>query len=521
MGFGYGQTTYWSDDATNSDGKRVRKTYDAQMVAHIWNAESQSFARTGNGNFAFRGDTLYSYGTRWIVAKLFNGAALINSERYSITTTGHESEATSASKNRPQFFLPSFPDSFAHSLDWFDTGGTMTIKRNRVRQLLADDSLLAIMRAERIEPGESRHGRYVDGEGYKPHEGERVTFGEWLCILNGLKPEVARNAAAKLDAARERAAKLDAARERKAFLADAARVADLSDKAFREVATVRDATEWRGEASLLELAKQYRAFRIKGDLSKTRKARLWTREKRLREIAANFRTLHAIASRRARVAMLIRYTRQTLALDAEVRDAWPSHTWAHGAGNLLELSQCAALPLASRDKLQAIAEQWGERGKAARAAEEAEREAERKRQRIAYEKRNADVAANRKAWIAGEPLPFPNVGVGRDFQRDDGTPYIRIAGDELLTSWGASVPLAHAVKVFRFVKLCRERGEGWTRNGKVVRVGHFQVDRIEPNGDFTAGCHRFVWAEVERAAMVAGVIEASASAEAVEVKESA
>ena len=103
MGFGYGETTYWNDEAYDADGKRVRKVYGSSMVAHIWNAQSQTFARTSNGNFAFRGDTLYSYGTGWIVAKLWDGLALINGKKYSITTTSHTSDARGASRNRDQY----------------------------------------------------------------------------------------------------------------------------------------------------------------------------------------------------------------------------------------------------------------------------------------------------------------------------------------------------------------------------------------------------------------------------------
>ena len=94
---------------------------------------------------------------------------------------------------------------------------------------------------------------------------------------------------------------------------------------------------------------------------------------------------------------------------------------------------------------------------------------------------------------------------------------MRIRGDTLETSQGASVPLAHAIKVFRFVKLCRERGQAWHRNGKTVRVGHFQVDSIDAAGNFKAGCHDFTWPEVERVARLAGVADSEASAAAVEV----
>jgi hypothetical protein len=62
------------------------------------------------------------------------------------------------------------------------------------------------------------------------------------------------------------------------------------------------------------------------------------------------------------------------------------------------------------------------------------------------------------------------------------------------------VPLSHAIRVFQFVKLCRERNQEWTRNGKTLRVGHFQVDCIHRDGSFQAGCHFIAWPEIERVA---------------------
>ena len=118
-------------------------------------------------------------------------------------------------------------------------------------------------------------------------------------------------------------------------------------------------------------------------------------------------------------------------------------------------------------------------------------------------------AARRAAFYAGERL-------GYGLRDANGGALLRVMGDTLQTSLGAEVPLAHAVKAFRFVKLCRERGEAWHRNGRTIRVGHFQVDRIAPDGDFWAGCHRINWAEVERLASDLGLSDAAPSADAVE-----
>jgi len=78
--------------------------------------------------------------------------------------------------------------------------------------------------------------------------------------------------------------------------------------------------------------------------------------------------------------------------------------------------------------------------------------------------------------------------------------FLRIRNDNLETSQGARVPLSHAIRVFQFVKLCRERNQEWKRNGKTLRVGHFQVDCIHRDGSFQAGCHFIAWPEIERVA---------------------
>tara|TARA_Y100000593_G_scaffold52397_1_gene98431 strand:- start:2150 stop:4006 length:1857 start_codon:yes stop_codon:yes gene_type:complete len=119
------------------------------------------------------------------------------------------------------------------------------------------------------------------------------------------------------------------------------------------------------------------------------------------------------------------------------------------------------------------------------------------------------------AWRACEELPrelsgyLPRAMPGgaayvraRDVVRDDSG---AITGGELETSQGARVPLAHAVHVFRFLKACRDKGEGWQRNGRALRVGPFEVDSIKPDGSFRAGCHAFEWCEVERLARELGL----------------
>ena len=159
-----------------------------------------------------------------------------------------------------------------------------------------------------------------------------------------------------------------------------------------------------------------------------------------------------------------------------------------------------------------------ETAKQAKAAAKARKERE-ERERVALEARQKQDAEWFADWQAGRSRHCP----ASYRSRPDGSAYVarlRDSGsDELVTSQGAAVPWEHAVKAFRFIRLCVEKGEGWQRNGRTVRVGHYQIDRIEPNGDMTAGCHRFAWDAMRELAEREGVFDLTPSAEAVEQRE--
>lgn len=82
----------------------------------------------------------------------------------------------------------------------------------------------------------------------------------------------------------------------------------------------------------------------------------------------------------------------------------------------------------------------------------------------------------------------------------DIAPLLRLSkdGKDVQTSQGASVPVAHARRLFGFVARCRAEGREFTPNGHTERVGSFKVAHVAPNGDLRVGCHSFEWAEIER-----------------------
>ncbi len=131
--------------------------------------------------------------------------------------------------------------------------------------------------------------------------------------------------------------------------------------------------------------------------------------------------------------------------------------------------------------------------RAAYEAAKAEREAE--------EQRKADerLAVAVEAWKAGE-----NVSIGRA-----SVIYMRLRGDgekvEVETSRGATFPVEDAVKAWQLIGICRAKGEGWERNGHMVRMGAFQLDAVDGSGTVRAGCHVVRYEESERMAKLLGL----------------
>lgn len=75
---------------------RVKHVVGADMVAHLWAHKSQDWAGVGpgRGNFYFEGDTIYSYGSHFPIARHIThkgkAAILFTTRDYSVTTAGHK-----------------------------------------------------------------------------------------------------------------------------------------------------------------------------------------------------------------------------------------------------------------------------------------------------------------------------------------------------------------------------------------------------------------------------------------------
>lgn len=98
-----------------------------------------------------------------------------------------------------------------------------------------------------------------------------------------------------------------------------------------------------------------------------------------------------------------------------------------------------------------------------------------------------------RAWLEHrEPAREALDRYGRWLYSDYGLPTmlrLKADGETVETNRGAEFPLRHGLRALPVIRACRERNEGWERNGHKLPLGHFQIDRILPNGDVKAGCH--------------------------------
>lgn len=75
----------------------MKTVFTNSMVAHVWAQQNQDEGRSNNGQFYFRGRTIYSYRDSWPLAHFHeSGLIILNTQSYSMTTSRHLSEVRSA-----------------------------------------------------------------------------------------------------------------------------------------------------------------------------------------------------------------------------------------------------------------------------------------------------------------------------------------------------------------------------------------------------------------------------------------
>ena len=115
--------------------QRVRYVNTPDMVAHLWAHQSQDSARTaGQGNFYFRGDTIYSYGPHFPIARHVRNkrgqvAILFTTRSYSPSTARHKSIVSRACNHLTVFHVVEIQGNAAKQLDEYRERFTAEARR--------------------------------------------------------------------------------------------------------------------------------------------------------------------------------------------------------------------------------------------------------------------------------------------------------------------------------------------------------------------------------------------------------
>lgn len=239
----------------------MAEVFSNSMVAHVWAQQRQPYGRSNNGNFYFERETLYSYGTHFPVGIFAGpgGPVFLNADSYSISTSGHQSDARHAvSHIAERHYLPALAS---------------------VRRLILSANSSGKLPAEQRKPALA----YLESQWAKlPDES---TGAAWLVRAAGsrttwpaMRARFAAKAAAK--AAREKAGL-------KALAVKGGR--ELAARPWPEVrADAWQAANTYGQRDLRETIKDCRESRLATPKAHKRvRAILWTYEKRLRAILAS------------------------------------------------------------------------------------------------------------------------------------------------------------------------------------------------------------------------------------------
>ena len=122
------------------------------------------------------------------------------------------------------------------------------------------------------------------------------------------------------------------------------------------------------------------------------------------------------------------------------------------------------------------------------------READIRRREAAEARTRAEHAERIDAWLHGAPVSCPRTT----------TALVRVKDDTVQTSWGASVPLADALVLFRYAKTCAALGKRFEASVPVP-VGGYTLDHIDEHGTLRVGCHLITLADQLKAAELAGI----------------
>jgi hypothetical protein len=111
-----------------------RKVYDNATVAHYWANQVQVSARNQQDNFYYHGQTIYSYGNHFPIAKIYGDVILFTYAKYSNTTAKHIHLTRGACSHKEVIYVrdvnANHQDNFAY---WLSEINSVLVKIPKAR----------------------------------------------------------------------------------------------------------------------------------------------------------------------------------------------------------------------------------------------------------------------------------------------------------------------------------------------------------------------------------------------------
>lgn len=459
----------------------MQTVFTNDMVAHVWAQQNQPSGRSGNGQFYFEGRAIYSYGRHFMTGYyVADGHVLLNADTYGITTTRHQSYTWRALSYGVKTYRVSKLQNFVY--DCFEGG--------KVNEKALIDYYARIPESDWTQ-GLADFVEYV----LKPKQAHDVQKAARKRFEKAAKEKAAKQLASDKKAAKDFIDRCKSANLLNARTASTTQITPLNSS-WAQTFKLDSLADYDGLPKAVKVLNQWLVHCRKfGDAVMTKKY-VWPLVKAMRERLA-------YAESRIKLDARLRTLKE---LKLRIRDALESYS----RGDAVEFYHlCERHSLIGSNGLLggftrdlSKGSKWRpmyEAAKAMHAKGKVIYEAEQEALRLERVRKDHEAKAARfEAWKKGESVSsyqLPEHVKGYEFA------YLRIRGDNVETSRGATVPLAHAVRLWRFMKAIKQPWEG--DHNAPVRVGHFTLEYVKDNVA-KIGCHKLHFDDMQALAETIG-----------------
>jgi hypothetical protein len=442
-------------------GKPKKTVFDTAQCAHVWAQQTQDWGRNAKGTVYFERETIYSYGSHFPMARFATPEiVLINKEKYSVSTSSHQGVVSGAVRHKKRFYVKN----------------VRAASKSEHESNLADykkdfESSEKLARNTRANPWRRKYAlESLPGIAEAANSYARAFLRKRKNVIE---------LPADFDLLANEIAKADATRVQKHALRD-----------FNKARVIH--SKMRGARAVISTTiKARQAGAAFAPIDVARFLRVWRAARKAYNFLVHARKPHAVHA--------VCTAQGSYYFDKNALEIFKGYAFNRPQGfqRFDRFAEC----MKTDAEIAAEAER--------RAQWEAEWEARREREK----KQRAEEKAARerlKNASAAELIAYwrqTGIDATSNYALRSWPCMLRIDGDAIVTSWGASFPSEHARRAWPVIKRVFESGKAWHTNGHKIPLGHFKVDSIVPDngGTLRAGCHTLARAEIELCAAALGL----------------